>query len=276
MARGIPFKYGRRRCIFCTRQPPDVTISKEHVFADWLRDIFPRDDKTTHTMGIVDWLFGPIPPFKLKHGQGHSGSKKVKAVCATCNQVWLSNNVEDAAKPILIPLIENTKLTINVNMQRILATWAAKTAMTAEQIHADKGVIQQSERTWLKDDLSPPNGWNIWIGSYGGSALRDLGIFQHMGRLEVSSVDKNAPTEHNLQLTMIGMRHLLFLILNSSWPNVWDILDSLGSPNSVDLARIWPIREPTVLWPRSLYLLDPAVEYFTTYLARVLDQPVQP
>jgi hypothetical protein len=105
MAKGNPFLYGRRRCIFCERRPPDVKISKEHVFADWLRDIFPRDAKTTHTLGVIDWQRGLArPTVTKKHGQGHSGSKKVRAVCQECNGTWLSS-LEDTAKPILTLLM---------------------------------------------------------------------------------------------------------------------------------------------------------------------------
>ncbi len=189
----------------------------------------------------------------------------------------MSTEIEDRAKPILTRLFNSEELTINANMQRILATWAAKTAMVAEHIDPKNAAILQSERTWLKDNLTPPQqGWNIWIGSYGGLSLRALGMYQHLGKLTVPSVDKGASTEHNLHLCLIGMRHLLFLIISSSWPRIWDILDSLGSPNSVGLARIWPITEAAMAWPRPLFMLDPAVEYFTTYLARVMEQPVQP
>jgi hypothetical protein len=127
------FKYGRGRCIFCERQPPEIKISKEHVFADWLRAIFPRSDKITHTLGYVNWTTAPgssRPTITAKRGQGHSGSKKVKAVCQSCNETWLSNDIEDAAKPILIPLIANQTLTLNVEMQWRLARWAAKTGMS--------------------------------------------------------------------------------------------------------------------------------------------------
>jgi hypothetical protein len=74
---------------------------------------------------------------------------------------------------------------------------------------------------------------------------------------------------------MIGAGQLLFLVINSTWQRIWDILDSLGTPGGTGLVRIWPISDAVVHWPRPIVLTDAEAEYFTTYLARVLDQPVQ-
>ena len=265
------------QCIFCGRRPPLVKITKEHVFGDWLRSNFPRDAATTHTLGFIDWRRGlHQPTVTSKRGQGHSGSKKVRCVCGDCNNGWLSNSVEDVAKSILTELMTGQLTTINPTMQRILATWAAKTVMTSEQIDPKKAVVHQSERTWLKDNLEPPRGWHIWVGSYSGTRWRDLAIFQHQGRLTVPSVDNGAPTEHNLELTMIGVGRLLFLVINSTWPRIWDILDGLGTPGGIGLSRIWPVSASAISWPRPMVLTDAEAEYFTTYIARVLEQPAKP
>ena len=65
----------------------------------------------------------------------------MRHVCKTCNETWLSNNVEVPAKPILIPLIKGERVDIDSAAQKILATWAAKTVMTAEYVHPTKVVI---------------------------------------------------------------------------------------------------------------------------------------
>jgi len=115
MAKRVPFRYGRGQCIFCEGQPPEVSISKEHLFADWLRDIFPRNSETTHTLGILEWAETP----------GRVPARET-------------------------PLINGDQMKIDREMQQSLATWATKTVMTAEYVHPSKVVIHQSERTWLK------------------------------------------------------------------------------------------------------------------------------
>ena len=174
MAKGIPFKYGRGQCIFCTRQPPEVKISNEHLFGDWLRELFPRDAGMTHTHGIITY---PIrgsgltkPVLHTAQKQGHTGSKKLRFVCKSCNETWLSNLVENAAKPILEQMLQSRPLMINREMQRVLATWAAKTAMVAEYVNPDLISIKQPDRTALKEKSDSPTGmvgvdWQLrWPG----------------------------------------------------------------------------------------------------------------
>ncbi len=271
----LPFKYGRRKCIFCQRQPPEVIITKEHLFADWLREIFPRTSETTHTLGIIEWDGRPgrVPPRGgTKEGQGHSGSKKIRHVCKACNETWLSNDIEKPAKPILIPLLNGEPMMLNPNMQQILAAWAAKTVMTAEYVHPPKVVIHQDERTIFKENLMPPIGWNVWIGTYEELAWSELAIQQYAGKLRIPTVDNGNPAEHNLIMTIIVMRRLVFVIVSSSWPRMWSII---GNPNLLCLLPIWPISSEHVSWPPAIALSDAILDQMGwAYMDEISRQPV--
>jgi hypothetical protein len=261
MARGgVPFQYGRGKCIFCQRQPPDVPMSKEHLFGDWLRELFPRNDATTHMLGVLEWIGAPFrskPTERIKpSAQGHSGSKKVRHVCKECNEGWLSEKVESAAKPILTSVLRGDVVEIDEDMQRIIATWAAKTVMVAEYVHPHKAVIPQGERTWLKENLSPPAGWTIWIGTYDGIFWRDLSVQQHAGTLTIPTVNNGDPSIHYLESTVIGMGRLMFFVASSSWPRLRQIIETVGSPRPPILVQIWPIVHSRILWPRTPSLTD--------------------
>jgi hypothetical protein len=206
--------------------------------------------------------------------QGHSGTRKIRDVCSACNETWLSNDIEKPAIPILIPLINGDRTEIDPNMQRILATWAAKTVMTAEYVHPTKVVIHQDERTWLKENLASPVGWNVWIGTYRGIYWSELAIQQHAGKLRIPAIDNGAPNEHNLELTVFGMRRLMIVVVSSSWPRMWDIIRSLGSPDILGLSQIWPIVQDSVSWPRAIELTDSDAERFPTYLTLIGNQSV--
>lgn len=258
MPKNNPFASGRGQCIFCTRQPPEASITKEHVFADWLRALFPRSPQTTHTLGVHEWASSPgRSPAKVtrRQAQGHSGTKKIRKVCRTCNGTWLSQ-IEEAAKPILIPLIGGERLEVDSAMQQALATWAAKTAMTAEQLHPSKVVVLQDERTWLKDHRIPPPGWNVWIGTYYGLPWSELAIQQQAAKLRVPVVDHGKLSEHNLMFTILGMRRLMFVVVSSSWSRMDDIINAAGSPNGRSLAPIWPITQESVSWPLPFAVSD--------------------
>jgi hypothetical protein len=209
-----------------------------------------------------------------KQRQGHSGTKTIRRVCKTCNETWLSNEIEKTAKPILIPLINGERTEIDPDMQRILATWAAKTVMTAEQVHPSKVVIHQAERTWLKENLTPPAGWNVWIGTYHGLVWGELAIQQHAAKLRIATVDNGNPAEHNLIFTILGMRRLMIVVASSTWPRMWEIIESVGPPN-VCLSRIWPLVQASVSWPRPIALTDTdADQMAATYLTQISVQPV--
>lgn len=263
-----PFKYGRGRCIFCT----EFGVTKEHVFGLWLREIFPRDDQTTHTRGVVEWHEPQIPDNPsvfTKVGQGHSGSKQVKVVCQKCNETWLSNLVEEAAKPILVPLIAGESGTLTIAMQRTLALWAAKTAMTSAHINR-KVLFQQHEYSWLKSHLAPPPGWFISAVPYSGTEWRDLGVFQHSGKLEVPTVDYGPLTENNLVLTFIGMGRLLLIVQSTTWTRLFPLIGDRirGAP------RIWPPSRQSFAWPAPYVFTDVETKYLTTYLARILNEKI--
>jgi hypothetical protein len=173
-------------------------------------------------------------------------------------------------------LINGERLEIDPVMQKILATWSAKTVMTAEQVHPNKVVILQHERTWLKDNLVPPAGWNVWIGTYEGLAWSELSIQQHAGKLRIPTVDNGKPAEHNLVFTIFGMRRLMLVVVSSTWPRMWDIIGSVGSPHGLCLSRIWPTTQATILWPRPIVLTDAdADQMAAAYLTDVAAQPVK-
>jgi hypothetical protein len=254
------------------RRPPEVKISKEHVFGDWLREVFPRDGTTTHTHGTITWPPDTLPQSQHEvwldpRGHGHSGSKKIGVVCRSCNGTWLSNDLEDAAKPILIPLVGEMNGTLTKDMQRILATWTAKTVMTSEHVNRGKAVVQQSERTHLKDNLLPPEGWFIWAAPYSGSDWKDLGIFQHTTKLNVPTIQDGNFIEHNLGQTFIGLGHLFLLIRHTTWSRLWDTMGS----EILYVHRIWP-SDGDVRWPPPHVLSDFDADFFAGFIAHVLNQ----
>src|SRR5262249_20846943 len=120
------------KCIFCGRRGQ---LSKEHVFPDWLSQLFPKSPSDTHQHGTVTWKTAPDgKPFRtpvIRRRQGQAGSKKVRTVCETCNNGWLSV-LENTTKPLLSEIVRGRARLLDNSDQLILATWIAKTAMVAE------------------------------------------------------------------------------------------------------------------------------------------------
>lgn len=80
------------RCIYCG----GLGLSKEHIFADWLRDYIPRD-ATEHSMAVtIQWPHMADTRLESKTGDTHA--RRIRKVCVACNGGWMSE-LQQAAKP---------------------------------------------------------------------------------------------------------------------------------------------------------------------------------
>ena len=91
------------------------------------------------------------------------GSQQVRVVYQDCNSTWMSR-LEAGVKKMLGPMIKRgqaTKLTLEY--QRLLATWAVKTALIMEQIQIAEQGVPDSEYHRFYSIQEPPNGYEVWI-----------------------------------------------------------------------------------------------------------------
>ncbi len=243
---------GRRICIFCG---VEGKISKEHVFGLWLKELFPRDEHTTHKSIYTAWLdeSGPHSPAeKRDQPQGHVGSKQLKVVCRRCNSGWLSQ-LENRIQPTLLPLITGERRNLTEGEQALLATWAAKIAMVAEHFRPIDHGISQDERTWLMNELTPPTKWFVWIAAYDGKEWGDLSITQVRVALNPTPVTRPSDARYYGQATTFGVGHILFCVVSGSSP---DMETSFGGRDADGLLQIWPICPRSILWPPQTILGD--------------------
>jgi hypothetical protein len=248
-----------KRCIFCLRRG----LTQEHVFADWLRVLFPRNASDTHTAGTTTWG-------KAKHGriyampalrmrQGHSGSRKVRYVCGPCNNGWMSR-MEARTRPILMPLIQGLPHRISTFDQQYLAAWVAKTVMVAEYLYPDRTAIPDLHRLWMYANLEPPPEWSIWMAHYSGMALS-----HHMCALHPAKPPgpgEVAPPD--TQSTSIGMGHLFIQVLSTTVAGL-----EFGLDNETVLRRIWPCTNQMITWPPPRFVGDVGADFLAGTLARI-------
>ena len=212
------------------------------MFPDWLREIFPRTAETTHTLGVMQWAGSPgrSPAVETrKQRQGHSGTKTIRQVCKRCNETWLSNEIEKIAKPILLPLINGERAEIDSRHAADLATWAAKTVMTAEHVHPSKGCNSPSRKNVAERKCDSTGRLERWIGTYHGLAWSELAIQQHAAKLRFPTVDNGNPAGTQPRIhdpwnaavdVCRGQQHLA--------PHVGDHRKSVGNPSSLPLPHL--------------------------------------
>jgi len=222
-------------CIFCRGRG----LSKEHLFSDWLRVLFPRHAGHTHTLGeAVRFDAQNNPTFATTQHQGHSGTKKFRIVCKRCNNEWLSG-IDDAARIAVTPLIQGIAVTLKPEMQAQIAIWLAKIAMVGDSRRRKSSKIPQAQRDWLRERGFPPQGWEVWIAPYSGEELHELALFQFGGSLTLPG-----RPEGFMQFTVIGMGKLLALGTGTDIPNIRITFEPLDQM----MTRVWPTGD-AIRWP---------------------------
>jgi len=109
-------KQDKPRCVFCNRQ--NVAFHKEDVLAKWIAKALPGPYvKVTHEVG-------DLKPYVAKGNFG----LVTRAACKGCNGGWMSR-LEDAAKPIMLPLMLGQPGELDQRCQTVVAQWMIKTAM---------------------------------------------------------------------------------------------------------------------------------------------------
>jgi hypothetical protein len=257
-------------CIFCGGAS-GASVSKEHVFPDWLCQLFPRSAQDTHTHGITNWIGLRLdtPVTARRQRQGRVTTRKVRVVCKKCNNEWLSS-LETSAKPLLCALLRGAQFALGPEEQLLLATWMAKTCMTAEFIDRSKIAIPSEDRRHLMRTLSPPQvGWWIWMAGSQGVEW-EAGINHFSGHLQVPPAPPEASGIVNLQSTTLGIGRLLLFAISTSFPG---FSFSLTNPHSADLQPIWPLRPTVVLWPPRRFLADREIDTIAGNVARAFGVP---
>jgi hypothetical protein len=156
------------QCAFCNYTGK---LSREHIFAKWVRDLFP----------------GPVDAFYIG-GMSNRNERfptdaiawKAAVVCASCNSTWMQEIEEVHAKPVMVPLITGNEIDIPITqeMAHSIAIYAFKTAVV--QDHAGRRsepFFSVRLRRAFKSNHSIPAGVNIWI----------CGIKQNLPNIQVAS-----------------------------------------------------------------------------------------
>ena len=154
----------QRFCIFCGSSG----LTREHIWPEWFGRLLPEKEMNhVHIRTMPSERSVVISPPSAKRKQGDVSSKKIKVVCKTCNETWMSN-IETTVIPIMTPLIQGQQITLTLAAQQILARWMTMKTIVAEYDNPLTQSIPESARHWFKEHQRPPEGWQIWISSYHG------------------------------------------------------------------------------------------------------------
>ena len=238
------------KCIFCN----EGDLSHEEIYAEWLQRELPRTgDMTKHSTRM--WIGSLQLSEKIRKITGPPLVRRLRVVCKTCNNGWMSR-LQTKAKPILLPLVLGNWSEIGEAHQEILATWAVMTTMVFERADPGTDAHTFEDRKTFKENNTPPRGWTIWAGKINSVEWSDQ--IDHWG-LSASMHDRTnfsvpAATQCNFQSTSIGIGSFVFHTISAPYfleMNTYPTLvDQFASTHG--LRVIWPPRGSIHGPPRTL------------------------
>jgi hypothetical protein len=239
----------KRVCIFCGKNRSDgvaFRLTKEDVWPIWLNEHVPRDLKN-YTFGLGFVHKGRAEKTSKKI-DGDPRSRRVKLICASCNNGWMSK-LQERAKPILLPLIKGQHAILSPTSQTILALWCAMGVMTSDFFVPERQAIPQSDRDLLRLSSSIPiDTWKIWIGRF---IRRDWKPHWQKNSIPIidGDVDENLPLPlPNTQTTTLVFGELYVHAFSSVFPSV--VADPRITNKKIEkIAQLWPISKQFIAWP---------------------------
>ena len=209
-------------CAFCG----SVDTTDEHVFAKWV------SRELTHHVPLQ---------LTTEHGTRRVRTIDITApVCKTCNTRWLSV-LEHDVKPILGPMIRGEDRTLLPEQQRLVATWAVKTAFMFDLASVEP-VIPVGFYHSLRQRRTAPSSHIVWLGAYLGSTKAVWAMHRplHLG------ISGDEPA--NAFVTTFTAFRCVFQVVGHF--TVGGATFNEGRPLSLGLWPIWPPRKDSIRWPR--------------------------
>jgi hypothetical protein len=253
-------------CVFCGNDD----LTSEHVWPQWLARAAPapkrqvihhrrRIDRQKQVVDAPDRWSAP------------SYTVNVRAVCAQCNNGWMSE-LEQSVRPLLEPMLHDQLRILDHERQTLVATWVFKTSVMLEFTHPQERAIQSEASKSLYQHGQPPRNVTIWIASYRGLSLnafyRHDVIQPRRTRLidetveDASATSEPGERERDEPLPApiaygitLGVRHVAFQLFGTTEPS---LRIAHGGLAAKAFERIWPPRSPFT-WPPPVGIDDDAL-----------------
>jgi hypothetical protein len=255
-------------CIFCGGRP----LTREHIWADWCRAYLPRTLPFYHSNRIIlnEDSTQTHSPKKIS---GDPKSKRLRIVCDTCNNGWMSG-LQNGTKAILIPLLQGRQIALSEARQRQLAAWVAMTVICAEYLQPASVSIPVTARRWLLTNRTPPDNMRVWIGNFDRQkwkadwAHNSLRVSQNEGRFPWT-INPDGTPRPNTQTTTYVAGKLYIHVFTCPFP---EILYSTKLTGPIDraLVQIWPIIPRLIAW-KLPKLTDREADQLAAQIFRSLD-----
>jgi hypothetical protein len=241
------------KCIFCgvdASKTAEGALTKEHVYSNWTRRFVPRNMKMFRSLRAT--ALPDRTDFVFAKRRGDIRNWQVLCVCAACNNGWMREQIENRARPVMIPLIKGQYVRLSPHQQQIIATWAAMKAMVAEYDESESVTTHHAHRKYLKRHCLPPErGWSIWIAHYpqqNGPMMWFASPFLVLPDHLAARRPSRRATYYNGQATTQIIGELLLHVIRSPHPRLARMF-RFRLPGKQAIFRIWPPTIYGIRWP---------------------------
>lgn len=260
------------KCIYCGGKG----LTHEHLYADWIRKYLSTP---TDAHGIEEVETSPTgqETRRLNHRSGDLHSKRIRRVCKTCNNGWMSQ-LQEAAKPLLTPMLDGDTITLNRQKQKIIAAWATMIAMTGE-FAADRFVaVPQSDRDALRRTQRTPLNWRIWLGRFhelpeNTRWVHRVATLAEKGT-EARASDTSCPPNTQTTTICVG-KHLLVHVMSSALGKQIVRRWNFDRRIAQGLRQIFPAAAENIVWPPPAILGPKSVWYVANEFSRRCEALIQ-
>ena len=170
----------------------------------------------------------------------------VKAVCQRCNNGWMAD-LEARAERILAPLLRGEPTALHPRHQKVLATWAVKTALVMSHLRPWSEAIPRSEYREFFESQVPGPRHLVWIAqrnapTVDGQKIVEMAI-QPVTNILVYGTDPIDEASRAYRATF-GVGRLAMQVFGQTFADPF----TLQIPHDLPASPVWP---PTAsfTWP---------------------------
>jgi len=257
-----------KACIFC-----GITgnMTKEHFWSEWLAPYLQFPPPHSHVSEFHKGEGKQSP--RLVHRSERPGAintKKIRVVCAACNNGWMST-LESQAKPILLSLFGDERSIIAKESIATLALWVAVKSLIGEYAMDGTALTPNTERLLLFRQHLIPRHIRIFVAYH---SLSEQAIYYRQSAtvsVSHSTVPPKLPNgiSRNIQATTFLVGRLCFYVTGVCSNGISTaILDPVRP-----MYRLWPDPPSQIDFSRQLALKSADVAMIMYSLDRLVQRP---
>ncbi len=242
-----------RTCIFCGA----AAGSREHVFLEWLNNVFGYDAKES---GPATWRVTTAGVQVREFQKADVATLVTRRVCQPCNTGWMAT-LEERARPVLKPLIERHDVKgVSAPDAVLIATWGIKTAMTLATTAATEVAywFPAEDCAIVRSQDRPPSNYNVFAAALAGPGPA-ISYAAAVACVDVSTPNEGDVHTYTIQVGGIVLQSNRTTTAMPKFPG----LDRIAAPSADEIPLFPPV--PTFDWPPS-QILDR--KGFVTYTTR--------